>query len=91
MAVSTKPSAISEESVEALLGDLRYVVDKCEAEEWRVLAAEVLKHHSPPIDAELLSERSQRLQRACRTMLEAMLGTDETAVRTAAQELRQYT
>ncbi len=89
--MSTKPSTISEESVEALLGDLRYVVDMCEAHEWRVLAAEVLKHHSPPIDEELLSAHFQRLQLACRTMLEAMLGTDEAAVRTAAQELRVYT
>ena len=91
MAVSTKPSAISEESVEALLGDLRYVVDKCDADEWPVLAAEVLKHHTPPIDEELLSQRSRKLQLACRTMLEAMHGTDEEAVRTAAKELRQYT
>ncbi len=85
------PHAISEESVEALLGDLRYVVDKCDAEEWRVLAGEVLKHHSPPIDEELLTERSIKLQRACRTMLEAMLGSDEDAVRTAARDVRDHT
>jgi hypothetical protein len=88
--VSTTPSAISEESVEALLGDLRYVVDNCDADEWALLATEVLKHHSPPIDDELLSERCRELQQACRTMLEAMRGTDEDAVRTAAMAVKQY-
>lgn len=88
--VSNAPDVISQASVQALLGDLHHVVSKTEPPEWPKLASDVLVHHTPPIDDELLSPKSRDLQKWCRTMLEAMVDADEEGVRAAALKVKQY-
>jgi hypothetical protein len=87
--VSNAPN-VSNTSIQALLGDLRYVIDNTDPAEWPELASEVLEHHSPPIEDALLTSRSRDLQKWCRTMLEALIDTDEEGVRAAALKVKQY-
>ena len=84
------PNALSEGSIDALLGDVRYVVDEADPAEWTTLAAAVLEHHTPPIDEALLSMKTAKLQQWCHTMLEAMTKADEDAVREAAKMVKRY-
>ncbi len=88
--MSNEPNETSLASVQALLGDLRYVIDEADPAEWPKLAGEVLGHHSPPIEEVLLSPESRNLQRWCRTMLEAMVDADEEGVRAAALKVKQF-
>lgn len=84
------PNALSEGSIDALLGDLRHVVDGSDPSQWATLAVEVLEHHSPPIEEALLSMKAAKLQHWCRTMLEAMSEVDEDATREAAKMVKRY-
>lgn len=88
--MSSTPNAASEESVEALIGDVRHVVENTEPTEWADIAAAVLEHHTPPIDETLLSMKSERLQHWCRELLQAMVVTDKDAIREAAQMVKRY-
>lgn len=88
--MSKTPSAISEASIDALLGDLRHVVDNADPTDWERLGQEVLDHHSPPIDEALLSIKAGKLQHWCRTMLQAMIDVDEDAIRDAAKMVKRY-
>lgn len=88
--VSSSPNTLSEASIEALLGDLRHVIEEAEPGDWAEMAEAVLEHHSPPIEDSLLSMKAGRLQHWCRTMLEAMIDTDEDALREAAEMVKRY-
>jgi hypothetical protein len=88
--VTGSSNTLSDSAVEALLGDVRHVVENVEPDDWADTAAAVLDHHSPPIDESLLSMKAERLQHWCLTLLEALIATDEDAIREAATMVQRY-
>lgn len=83
-------AAIPQASIDAMLGDVTYVIERMPPADWPNIASDVLAHHSPPIDDVLLPPKSRKLQQWLRTLLQAMVDVDEDGVRAAALKVKQY-
>lgn len=67
---------VAHQSVQALLDDLRHVVNEIPVPQRASAAVAVLEHHHPPVSEALLSEEGRRLQRLARQRLQSIVDND---------------
>lgn len=76
------------ESVDALVGDVRYIMSTRPHTNWPMMATAALEHHDPPIPERLLPQTDRRRQRAAFDILRGLRDSRAERIRTGILALK---